>query len=492
MTLRIPGASTELHRTAQERPPTRTSESFAARDRDLASELREEAALLPEDTDEQPGDTEWAPNCLVSRHNSGVERIAGISSCLGFVRKLAITKTSNRLGDIVKIAIFALANVALAIFDVVKGAFTVIKNVVTKVICCGRNTATPPAEETLTEEELSEENAAYHAKSAEGEVEERGSTDLKAIKARLKTQELAFANLLERFEGIGDPSDRLRLLEQSMARADLTLRDHSTAVGELRRDVGIATGKMDGVEKAVGGTTTRLEGAVGGMTTRLDGFEREMLSSKRFEKQMKSLEVGLDEAHDKASRLARWVEKVQGRTEHLEQIIPTKLLPEARRRDRFESSKVHAPESHRSERPLGSASGADDDDDGFSYVPFINTLDSRPTPASSSSSRPALASSSSSGSHPAPASSSSSSLSASLAPASSSSPSLSASSAPVSSSSSANTDVPKLAAEIGKMNRALTGLTEAVERRLNPPAGAAPAPTVTLSSTAVVTDPLAS
>ncbi len=314
----------------------REVESAIFEKRDLSAELREDATEIAGGTAEQLGDAQWTPNCLVRRHNSGVERIAGISSCLGFVRKLAITQTSSRLGDIVKIAIFALANVALAIFDVVKGAFTVIKSVVTKIICCGRNTATPPAEEPLTEEQLVDD-LEDEVDDLEDEVD-----DLKAANARFKTQELAMNTLSDRLDELARRSseDRLRGIESVLAKTETAVRDNAQVVGELRGAVGVLQGGFRAIEKDADS--------------------------------IKGIDKSLTIIDNKASVVYRGFGELDKRMTLLEQRMPPELMPMSQRPTPF-SNYARFPET-------GSFSSSG------SLAPLSSSSSSSGLPASSSSS----------------------------------------------------------------------------------------------------------
>jgi len=351
--------------------PRKESTSFSKTTferRDLSEELAEDAVAVEDETPVPP-DTQWTPNCLVRRHNSGVERIAGISSCLGFVRKLAITQTSNRLGDIAKIAIFALANVALAIFDVVKGAFTVMKSVVTKVICCGRNTATPPSEETLTEEQL----AAQKVEEEEGtsvvtSEEEDGNVALNAVNARLRTQELAMATLSDRFSELARLSG-----EERLKATETALRDNSAAVNQLRTEMGRLQGGLEGIQREIA-PLNELPREIGGLSKEIEG-----------------LGGRLGAIDDKATAAYIRSEKLSNKIGLLD-------------------SRMHLPPMA-SHRPSHFSSFDDFDDSHYSS----SSSGFAPSSSSSSSSLPAPSSSSSSSSSlPAPSSSSSSATTTSV------------------------------------------------------------------------------
>jgi len=280
----------------------------------LATELQTDAAATG-DTIAQPADGAWTPNCLVRRHNTGVERIAGISSCLGFVRKLEITATSSRLGDIVKIAVFALANVALAICDVVKGAFTVIKSVVTKVVCCCRKTATPPAEETPTEEQLAakkfvEKDSETGSEHFVGREERKALTDLREVNARLHTQDLAMSNLSRQF------NDLTYRVDNNIVR----LRNHENMIGEsatIQRSHGALIQDLTATTKTLRTAQADADTAVKGS---IEVLNKESAPLRGLGKVVDSLDT-------RTSDLSRQFGRLENQMELLGQRIPIQFMP---------------------------------------------------------------------------------------------------------------------------------------------------------------------
>jgi hypothetical protein len=88
--------------------------------------------------------TPWTPNCVIVRHNNVVDRL-NWSSCCKCVVGLKITQTSSKLCDIAKLVFLSLANLGFGFYDVARGAFSLINNGVTKVLCCYRKAAPAPA-----------------------------------------------------------------------------------------------------------------------------------------------------------------------------------------------------------------------------------------------------------------------------------------------------------------------------------------------------------